>query len=72
MTSIPYPLEVPDPQGRPMTWTPYQVQFTSPEGTFSCHIYAISDLHAQLQLDALKETGRIDGRVCDVISEEDR
>lgn len=60
LASIPYPLSWADPQGR--VWHPYPVDFRSPDGTYACHIYAISDYHAQLQLEALKETGRITGQ----------
>ncbi|MFY2845598.1 hypothetical protein ACOTJF_28320 [Achromobacter ruhlandii] len=61
---IPYPNSFKDAQGR--VWHPYAVDFDSPDGTYSCHIYAISDDHAQLQLDALKETGRISGQTLEV------
>ncbi|MGE8660188.1 MAG: hypothetical protein ACN6O8_25880 [Achromobacter sp.] len=60
LASIPYPLSWTDPQGR--VWHAYSIEFSSPDGTYACHIYAISDEHAQLQLDALKETGRITGQ----------
>ena len=52
-----------------MTWNAYAVNFTSPDGTYSFHIYAISDDHAQMQLDAIKETACIAGQVCGVIPE---
>ena len=57
---IPYALEYRDPEGR--LWHPYAVKFTSPDGTYECHIYAISDEHAQLQLEALQETGELNGQ----------
>lgn len=57
---LPYPLSHTDPQGR--VWHPYAVKFESPDGPFECHIYAISDDHARLQLEALKETGQINGQ----------
>lgn len=60
LPSIPYPLRCRDAAGR--IWRPYELQFTSPDGTYTCHLYAISDEHAELQLDALKESGRIIGR----------
>lgn len=57
---IPYPTSCKDAQGR--VWRAYSVKFNSPDGAYECHISAISDDHAQLQLDALKETGRITGQ----------
>ena len=60
LPSIPYPLRHMDAAGR--IWHPYEVQFISPDGTYTSHLYAISDDHAQLQLEALKESGRIIGR----------
>lgn len=62
---IPYTLEYKDAQG--FVWHPYAVDFTSDEGKFSCHIYAISDEHAQLQLAAIKETGVIAGKVAAIV-----
>lgn len=50
-----------DPAGR--QWHPYAVEFTSPEGTFLITLFAISDLHAQLQVDAMRETARVAGQV---------
>lgn len=61
LASIPYPLMFKDAADR--TWYPYEVQFTSPDGIYACHIYAISDDHARLQLDALKESGQMVGRI---------
>lgn len=60
---IPYPLSFPDHRGRPYVWQPYAVRFTSPDGTFECHIYAISLDHAELQLQALRETGHLSAGV---------
>lgn len=56
-----------DAQGR--RWHPYEVEFDSPDGSFCFHIYAISDMHAQLQLDALKQTGRINGQTLETYPE---
>ena len=56
-----------DPQGR--KWHPYEVIFDTPEGEFGIHIYAISDEHARLQLQDLKETGRINGQTIASYSE---
>lgn len=61
LPGIPYKLEHIDAKGR--RWHPYEVEFTSPDGTYSVHLYAVSPEHAQLQLDALKESGRIGGKV---------
>lgn len=58
--SIPYPLSCLDAAGR--AWHPYEVQFRSPDGTYACHLYAISEDHALLQLQALRESGQIAGR----------
>lgn len=62
---LPLPLEHADANGR--TWRPYSVEFDSPDGAFSVYLYAISWDHARLQLDALRETGRVAGEVCGVI-----
>lgn len=66
MKGVPYPLSVPDPRGRPMTWNLYGVTFDSPDGRYGFHIYAISDEHAALQLEAIKETATLDGRILQV------
>ena len=60
-SDIPYHLKYVDPNK--MIWYPYSVEFESPDGVYGFHIYAISDDHAQLQLDALKETSKIIGKV---------
>lgn len=49
-------------------WRPYAVDFESPDGVFSTYLYAISFEHAQLQLDALKETGRLGGELHGVVA----
>lgn len=64
---VPYPLTVPDPHGRPMTWNLYGATFKSPDGQYGFHFYAISDDHAALQLEAIKETAVLDGRIERVI-----
>lgn len=46
-------------------WKPYSVSFESPEGHFSFCIYAISFEHAELQLDAIREAGKVDGELID-------
>ncbi|WP_323016399.1 hypothetical protein [Castellaniella sp.] len=58
-----------DPKGR--RWYPYTITFDSPDGTFDVDLYAISEDHARLQLDALKETGRVTGRIIEVFPEDD-
>ncbi|MGE0350916.1 hypothetical protein [Hydrogenophaga sp.] len=57
------PLTVPDPAGRNMRWHLYSVEFDSPDGCFMFQIYAISEEHAQLQVQAIRETARLCGRV---------
>lgn len=60
---IPYPLKA---HVGKYDWFPYTIQYSSPEGPFQAHIYAINDYHAQLQLEALKDTGRLIGKVVGV------
>lgn len=57
-----------DSAGR--VWKPYSVEFRSPdsavgaaEGVFSVTIHAISDLHAVLQVEALRETAAVKGEL---------
>lgn len=57
--------EYTDPKGR--VWNEYVCSFTSPDGSYSFHIWALSHDHALLQLAALKETAKVDGRVEGVI-----
>lgn len=45
------------------SWYPFSVEFYSPEGRFSVIIYAISEEHARLQLESLKENGRVTGQI---------
>ena len=56
-----------DPQKR--KWHPYEITFDSPDGNFCFHIYAISDMHAAMQLEAIKETGRINGQTLEAYPE---
>lgn len=58
--TIPYPLAARPVKGGPL-WLPYAVAFDSPEGEFEVHVYAVSRLHAQLQVEALRETARVVG-----------
>lgn len=44
-------------------WRKYTCSFKSPDGTYAFDLWAISDDHAQLQMDALKETAVVNGRV---------
>lgn len=43
-------------------WHKYAAEFTSTDGRFAFNIYAISDEHAQMMLQDLKETAVIVGR----------
>lgn len=63
------PLSVTDPLGRNFTWHRYEVEFTSPDGKFTFPLYAISDDHAELQLQAVKETARVSGRTIALIGD---
>lgn len=56
-------LTVADPQGRNIKWKLYSVSFNSPDGFFGFHIYAISDGHAQLQIEAIRETAKLEGQI---------
>ena len=62
-------LTTPDPHGRNMNWNLYAVNFESPDGKFSFHIYAISSEHAQLQVDAIRETATLEGQVLALIKD---
>jgi hypothetical protein len=62
-------LKVTDPHGRNINWNLYAVNFDSPDGKFSFHIYAISDEHAQLQVDAIRETATLEGQVLALIKD---
>lgn len=48
---------------RGYSWDEYSIKFESPEGTFTTSIFAISFEHAELQLQAIKETGKIVGKL---------
>lgn len=45
----------------------YSIEFESPDGVYSVGLYAISSEHAQMQLQALKETGKVLGQVDRII-----
>lgn len=66
MTGIPYPLSVPDPQGRPCTWHPYAVRYRTADSICECHIYAVSEEHAAAIVDDLRDTSEVSGRVIGV------
>jgi hypothetical protein len=44
-------------------WYPYTVEFESPDGVFIFGIWAISDEHAELQCQAIRETATLRGRL---------
>jgi hypothetical protein len=48
-------------------WFLYMFEYKTADGTFSAHFYAISDEHAQLVMQELKETAELKGRLHDVI-----
>lgn len=48
-------------------WKPFLISFDSPEGNFSFEIFAISHEHAELQLDAIKDSGKVDGELIERI-----
>lgn len=49
------------------TWSLFDVQYSTPDGTYSTYIYALSFAHAAMILDDLKQTARIGGQVLDVV-----
>lgn len=52
---------------RGFQWNLYSAEFDSPDGRFGFYLYAVSDSHAQLQLDAIREGARLIGRVDSVV-----
>lgn len=44
-------------------WYPYRVEFESPDGVFSFALMAISDEHAHLQVEAIRETAQVAGKL---------
>lgn len=44
-------------------WYPYSIEFESPEGRFTFEIYAVSKEHAELQLQAIRETAKVISRI---------
>lgn len=51
-------------------WDLYAIEFDSPDGTYTVTLYAISHEHAQLQLQSLKENGRVMGQIDRFINED--
>jgi hypothetical protein len=49
------------------TWFLYAFDYTTADGVFSSRFYAISDEHAQLVLQEIKETAVLRGRIVDEI-----
>jgi hypothetical protein len=44
-------------------WHLFDIQFETPDGTYSVYMYAISDEHARLMLADLKLNGKVTGQV---------
>lgn len=44
-------------------WYPYRVEFESPDGIFSFALLAISDEHAHLQVEAIRESAHLAGKL---------
>jgi hypothetical protein len=44
-------------------WNPYSIQFESPDGCFMFAIWAISQEHATLQLDSIRENAAVVGKI---------
>lgn len=52
-------------------WDVYGIEFESPDGVYMVTLYAISLEHAHLQLQALKETGKVMGQIDQFIPADD-
>lgn len=50
-----------------VTWFLYAFDYTTADGKYGAHFYAISDEHAQLILQELKETATLRGRLQGVV-----
>lgn len=50
-----------DPEGR--IWHPYLAEFKSADGRFAIEVWGTSEAHAQQQLQALRETAELQGRI---------
>lgn len=46
-----------------MTWHLYSFEFTTPDGTFSSYLYAISPVHAAELLQDMRKSAVLSGRV---------
>lgn len=46
-------------------WKLYSIDFDSPDGKFSAYLYAVDDIHASYQLEAMKETGVVTNIIAD-------
>lgn len=57
---VPHPLRT-ECNGR--QWALYSASYTTPDGRFAFYFYAISDYHAAMLLQELKETAVLDGRM---------
>ncbi len=61
------PASLPSPNGDP-GWKLYAVDFDTSDGTFSTYLYATSQYHAELQVEALRDSARIRGEVKGVVN----
>ncbi len=50
-----------------VAWHLYAFDFSTPDGVFSSSFYAVSDQHASLLLEELRETAVLRGRVMGVL-----
>jgi len=50
-----------------LPWHPYTVEFKTPEGEFSTHIYARDAEHAAETVECLKKTATVGGRIVEVV-----
>lgn len=48
-------------------WYLYDVEYETPDGRFSTNIYALSDGHAAMRVQELRETAVLSGRILGVI-----
>lgn len=46
-----------------ITWSLFAIDFDTPDGTFSAHIYAISFEHANAMLFDLRANGRVERKL---------
>jgi len=50
-----------------LPWYPYAVEFKTPEGEFSTHIYARDPQHAAETVECLKQTATVGRRIVEVV-----